>query len=399
MWLPDHKVVSGPTSGSAEIPGHRQPRPLLLPQQPRRTTMIFPSSSCRGRPRRQQLPVLLGAIVIFMLAVYYLLLSIAPCVVLGGSCYRGYSSHFSFDADRARNPTWMADLPDDVLLSDLSIPGTHDTMTYEIGRESLQCQNWNLTTQLEAGLRYFDIRARLRDDELHIYHATGYTGFSFEDVLAYMTEFLDAHPSETIIMRLKQEGRPIGNNNASFEEAFNSYPFDKYRHVYDPSAPLPTLGELRSKIFILQNFPASGGPYGVAWEGPQMVLEDLWIIPDVYHLSEKWTAIRQAFELAATAPHDNRVLYLAHLSASVGVLPIEAAAGPMNRTIEGMNDMAGQWIEDFEDNPEATRTGIVIIDFPGSKLINAILRWNEPLVKRAKRAAPHRRWSIPDFLR
>ncbi|KAH7143817.1 PLC-like phosphodiesterase [Dactylonectria macrodidyma] len=270
-------------------------------------------------------------------------------------------------------------------------------MTYDIGSEGLQCQNWNLSVQLDAGLRYFDIRARLRDDELHIYHGNGYTGFSFADVLIGMFEFLDANPSEAIVMRLKQEGNPIGKDNTiSFESAFNRYRQDNplttagaidHFYIYNRTVPIPTLGELRSKIFILQQFPDDQGPYGLLWEGDQMALEDLWIIPDVYHLADKWTAIRKALELASTAVHDNSVLYLAHISASIGVLPIEAAAGPMNRTVTGMNDMTGQWIEDFEYVPEATRTGIVIIDFPGRKLINAILRWNKPFQRKLRRSS------------
>ncbi|KAH6890607.1 PLC-like phosphodiesterase [Thelonectria olida] len=349
----------------------------------------------------RRFPVLITAAVVFVMALFYLLLSLAPCMVWG-VCYHGYQSAFSFDAGLAHHPNWMAALPDDVLLSDLSIPGTHDTMTYDIGSERLQCQNWNLSMQLDAGLRYFDIRARLQDNELQIYHANGYTGFSFTNVLLAMFEFLDANPSEAIIMRLKQEGPPIGGKNTiTFEDAFNKYrqkdPLTSsgavdHLYLYNRTSPLPTLGDLRSRIFLLQQFPEEHGPYGLEWEGKQMALEDYWIIPDIYHLSDKWTAIRDALELAATAAQDNELLYLAHVSASVGVLPIEAAAGPLNRTMAGMNDMTGQWIEDFEENPDTTRTGVVILDFPGQRLINAILRWNEPLKHKARRSTSRTYW-------
>ncbi|KAF7555798.1 hypothetical protein G7Z17_g1892 [Cylindrodendrum hubeiense] len=350
-------------------------------------------SLLHGLPRR--IPVLISGAVIFIMVLSYLLLSMGPCMVWG-VCYHGYQSAYSFDADLAHHPTWMGDIPDEVPITSLSIPGTHDTMTYTIGSEGLQCQNWNLSMQLDAGLRYFDIRARLRDDELQIYHGNGYTGYSFTNVLVGMFEFLDANPSETIIMRLKQEGNPIGSSNTiSFEDSFNRYRQDDpvttagandHLYIYNRTAPLPTLGELRSKIFILQQFPDNNGPYGLLWEGNQMVLEDLWIIPDIYHLADKWTAIRNALELAATSKHDNSVLYLAHVSASIGVLPIEAAAGPLNRTVSGMNDMTGQWVEDFELVEDATRTGIVILDFPGRRLIDAILRWNQPLQRKVRRS-------------
>ena len=310
--------------------------------------------------------------------------------MVSGACYRGYRSAYSFDAGLDSHPRWMEDIPDSVNITSLSIPGTHDTMTYAMESEGLQCQNWNISMQLESGLRYFDIRARQRDDRLHIYHSYGDTGFGFRDVLLAMFEFLDKNPSEAIIMRLKKEGSPMGHNNTiSFEDAFNYHRLNssstsegasKHFYLYDRKTPIPTLGALRSKIFILQEFDSPDkGPYGLEWDGPQMVLEDLWIIPDVYHLSEKWTAIREALELAGTKPRDNSALYLAHVSASVGVLPIEAAAGPMNRTVTGMNDMTGQWLEDFEDEPGYARTGVVILDFPGKRLVDVILRWNAKL--------------------
>lgn len=328
----------------------------------------------------------------FMMLFYALLAATAPCAVLA-KCYHGFHSAFSFDAHNAHYPTWMKELPDALNFSSLSVPGTHDTMTYNIGSDILQCQNWNLTVQLESGMRYFDIRARLRDNELQIYHGDGYTGHSYEEVLLDMFEFLDRNPSEAIVMRLKQEGGALGTNNTrNFEEAFNFYhdaspttsPGSK-KHIYafNETAPLPTLGSLRSKIWILQNFPAASGDpnqYGLAWEGKQMILEDDYIVKDVAHLYLKWQAIEAALQKSsADLPTDNNTaLYLAHVSASVGVLPIEAAAGPRNRTVQGMNDMTGQWLEEYEvDDKYGSRAGIVILDFPGKRLIDAILLRNE----------------------
>ncbi len=331
-----------------------------------------------------------------MFLLYALLGSVAftsRCTV-NAACYRSYHSPFSFDAHLSHQPAWMSQVADDVPLTSLSVPGTHDTMTYGLlaSNEVLQCQNWNISTQLDAGMRYFDVRARQRtaDDSLHIYHADGDTGFGYQDVLLAMFDFLAANPSEAIIMRLKQEGPPVGSAPAvrTFEEAFNFYwhnssitakQAEEHIHVFDASAPLPTLGDLRSKIFILQNFPSELGPtkYGIEWEGDQMVLEDLYQIPDVFHLKDKWEAIRKALTRAATDKQDNKALYLAHISASVGVLPIEAAAGPKNRTVVGMNDETGRWLEGGAG--EGGRTGVVIFDFPGKRGIDAVLERNKKL--------------------
>jgi 1-phosphatidylinositol phosphodiesterase len=325
------------------------------------------------------------------MVVLYLLLSLAPCLTTG-SCFHGYHSAYSFDANKAWHPDWMGKLPDSVNVTGMSIPGTHDTMTYKIAKFSLQCQNWNLTTQLNAGIRYLDIRARLRDDELHIYHADEPTGFSYETVLSTVFEFLDANPSEFIMMRLKDEGPPLGNNTLTFEAAFNrARNTDALRdgaekHFYwynDTSTPFPTLGKLRSKIILLQNFQSDQGTkYGIAWDGPQMVLEDKWIIEDVAHLPEKWDAIKAGLEDANATPLDNAKFFLAHISAAVGVLPIEAAAGPMNHTQTGMNDLTGRWVDDHYRQPNK-RVGVVIFDFPGKKVLDSVVKFNSLLWRRA----------------
>ncbi|SPO05835.1 related to 1-phosphatidylinositol phosphodiesterase precursor [Cephalotrichum gorgonifer] len=337
---------------------------------------------------------------ITLLAMLLLLALFSLGACSGSHCYKGYDSEYSFDVDAAHNPSWMSTIPDNVNLSSLSIPGTHDTMTYGMPDNIwLQCQNHNLSTQLRAGLRYFDIRGRLVNDTIGIYHSIGYTGYTFTDVVRDMFGFLEENPSEAIIMRLKEEGKPVGDvardRNRTFEEVFNDFRhtnpetspgFEK--HLFQPETPsdssslpaqsnfLPTLGAMRGKILLLQNFSSEEGPYGLSWDSPLMELEDLWVIPSAGHLGEKWDAIEGALDLARESPDDNSALYVAHLSAAVGVLPIEAAAGPRTRKeIRGMNDRTGEWVEEGPGG----RTGVVIIDFPGSKLVNAVIRRNDGL--------------------
>ncbi|KAJ0349308.1 hypothetical protein COL154_003271 [Colletotrichum chrysophilum] len=340
---------------------------------------------------------LLYVISFFLLAsaLFSVLLSLAPCFVKSKNhCYRGYESHHSFDVDKALHAEWMKSIPDDANLTSLSIPGTHDTMTYSLRNQVFQCQNHNLSAQLNAGMRYLDIRGRLVNDSIQIYHASMATGYSYTNVLLTLFDFLEAHPSETVVMRLKEEGRPLGNNTMTFEDAFNIYLHNDtltsagaqaHFHKHNPRKPFPAIGALRSKIFLLQNFPSKGpkSPYGVIWESSDMVLEDLWIIPSMEHLYMKWEAIENALKRAATSKPNNRVLYLAHLSASVGVLPIEAAAGNLNHTVAGMNDRTGDWLAETAGGADAGKTGIVIMDFPGRALVDEVLARNTALADRS----------------
>ncbi|KAL1879825.1 hypothetical protein Daus18300_001663 [Diaporthe australafricana] len=339
--------------------------------------------------------------------------------------YHNYTSLFSFDLDESANPDWMARIPDDTSLASLSIPGTHDTETFDLVNNTVyQCQNHDLKTQLKAGLRYFDIRGRLVIDEtaggketapvIGIFHAQVYTGYTLEDVLLTLFEFLDQHPTEGIIMRLKQEGPPVRRKpggildadedeeeadttayKTTFEEAFNHYRLSNPRtepgateHLLlpwpstsTPSTPLlPTMGQLRGRIVVLQEFPSVSGSYGVPWKSPHIRLEDLWIIVDLGHLEDKWQAIHANLEAAAASPPGSDVLFLSHLSASVGVTPIEAAAGPLEAVngsmIVGMNDRTGRLLEKSVVSGQQGKTGVIMGDFPGQRLVDAILGRN-----------------------
>lgn len=349
--------------------------------------------------------------------------------------YHNYTSAYSFDLDLAKHAAWMARIPDHITLNALSIPGTHDTLTYDlVTNPGYQCQNHDLATQLRAGLRYFDIRGRLvynasatagEDGEetlapqppvIAIYHGHVPTGYDFEYVLQTVFAFLDENPSEGVILRVKEEGAPLpmgspaenwasGIYNVTFEEAFNYYRLKHpltapgcAQHLltpWPPSSPdsgssnsrlVPTVGEMRGRALVLYEFPTGpAADYGIAWTSPHIALEDMWIILAPELLEAKWDAVRKNLELAAVSADDSDVLFLSHLSASVGVLPIEAAAGPLpDRTngteIKGINERTGKWLEGEFVAGAAGKTGVIMADFPGRRLVEGILRWNEWLV-------------------
>lgn len=327
-----------------------------------------------------------------MIATKVLTLLTSALLVQAG-CYRGYTSPFSFDLGTENHADWMGGIPDNSFLTSLSIPGTHDTMTYSVRDQVRQCHNRNLTVQLNSGVRYLDIRGRLANNLIEIYHAETYTGYNYEYVLVEVFNFLESHPSETVIVRMKEESTAI-NSTISYEDAFLYYLWNNtatakgaQKHYYllpegESYAPIPRLGDLRGKVFFLQNFPSSvASRYGIGWETSDMTLQDLYEIENVDALWKKWDAIEASLIEAATTADDNRALFLSHLSASVGVLPIEAAAGPLNRTVVGMNDETGEWLTETvkEGDENHGKTGIVITDFPGQELIDAVLERNSHL--------------------
>lgn len=54
---------------------------------------------------------------------------------------------------------WMETVPDETKLSNMSIPGTHDSCTQNVDmRYIFQCQDASVATQLIYGYRYLDMR-------------------------------------------------------------------------------------------------------------------------------------------------------------------------------------------------------------------------------------------------
>lgn len=112
---------------------------------------------------------------------------------------------------------------DEVLLSQISMPGTHNTMTYPgYGGDFAMCQSMSLADQLMSGIRVLDIRCRHLANTFFMYHGEVYQRKNFMDVLRDVAEFLDKYPSEAILMRVAEESRPSGNTR-TFEATFKEY--------------------------------------------------------------------------------------------------------------------------------------------------------------------------------
>lgn len=309
--------------------------------------------------------------------------------IIAGS-YDRYHSPYSFDANCAHHPAWMSAFPNSSSLTTLSIPGTHDTMTSSPTLGPIyQCQNHHLDTQLEAGIRYIDIRCTVVNNEFLVHHEDEYTGFTYTYVLETLFSFLTNNPSEMILMRLKEESAAI-NSTMNFEEVFNYYRLSDpetapgcAQHFWIPASPgptvVPTLGELRSKILIIQNFGPVPAPYGIKYESPLFVIEDDYALSGLGDMDSKFALIEENLLAAANSSAWNNglgdgLVYLTHVSASVGVNPIDVAAGPLNRSVTGQNDRTGTWLSDHVDGNGTT--GVVILDFPGKDLIEEILARN-----------------------
>ena len=70
---------------------------------------------------------------------------------------------------KIKYPNWMSYLDNNKELKDLTIPGTHNSCAIH-GITFAVNQSWSLENQLNAGIRFFDLRLRLYNNKLKAFH-------------------------------------------------------------------------------------------------------------------------------------------------------------------------------------------------------------------------------------
>lgn len=93
---------------------------------------------------------------------------------------------------------WMSYIYDDAPVTDIAIPGSHDSGCIEMPYYGAT-QDLTFAEQLDRGVRYFDIRVNDDGGDLVIFHSI-VNGVSYESVLKDIDEFMDAHPSEFLVL-------------------------------------------------------------------------------------------------------------------------------------------------------------------------------------------------------
>lgn len=268
-------------------------------------------------------------------------------------------------------PGWMAALPDTVSLAALSIPGTHDSgALHEPIAGTAKTQDLAIDEQVAAGVRYLDLRCRDVDDALEIFHGPVDEQQSFDDVLAQLYAFLDAHPTETILASIKEESSEE-NATRPFDATFVTYVQAHPERWYTGDA-VPALGDVRGKLVLVRRFATTSPPLGIdasMWADNTtftLTSTDATLrVEDDYKVSAvatKWQQITALLGEARVATGDT--LYLTYTSGytsnSVGVPNVPSVATAIDPMLDGyLADPAnahahlGVLAIDFIDGPRA----------------------------------------------
>ncbi|HVK21743.1 MAG TPA: phosphatidylinositol-specific phospholipase C [Actinokineospora sp.] len=193
-------------------------------------------------------------------------------------------------AAAATSTDWMAALPDAISLARLSIPGSHGSATRS-GGPAVANQDLTIADQLTAGVRFLDTRCRLIENVFAMHHGAYYQGLMFGDVLNQCAAFLQTHPRETILMRVKQEYSTA--SDSAFGAVFANYQ-RQYPTLFHIGADVPSLGTARGKVVVIAD---NGGVPGIRWNSLDIADDyDIATIFDLY--SRKWPGVQRHLDSA-----------------------------------------------------------------------------------------------------
>lgn len=306
--------------------------------------------------------------------------------------------------------SWMSMIPSVRKLNEITIPGTHDTGTWTLSKtvagvtNNAKCQSLTLKQQMDAGIRFIDIRVvqdtRNGNPDFQIYHGSENTGLWFStDIVDVCKKFLSDHPTETIIMSVKDESGSTNN----FETHLKLY---LTADICFSNPAVPALWEARGRIVLFRRYefettgtPATLGiPARKDWPDDERGFQintghNILNIQDVYgfgflwqnvfndqnkrdKLAKKWGFVKQHLEGAAN--ETNRNVWWINFASASGpptiLNPVDFARGNWGQT--GVNSEMNAFL--------ATRPvghfGTVTMDFPefpnDGELIKRLIRTN-----------------------
>ena len=291
---------------------------------------------------------------------------------------------------------WMGYLNPGLKLNEISIPGTHDS-----GAEAKQnvnisppelipfleyayTQEWSIQSQLEAGIRYFDIRVREEDgDQIwHIYHGMADFNLTFDEVLADMNTFLDKpeNNKEILIIRIQTAESGVNPNYGSTLQYYKANNPRIYQDISNTT--IPKLMDFYSggihagkRIYMIDSHndaitsKMKSSPYYDIIPGE----DDLVIPPNTVTIDAKE---RISKELINDVPNQVALGFWFNtpLSGNGTQYALQNPPGltPFGVALE-INEEIFQYLQEF---PGERSVGTITMDYPGEGLIYRIVKSN-----------------------
>lgn len=277
---------------------------------------------------------------------------------------------------------WMSGIDDNTLISDISIPGTHDSGSKIVDSMTstwAQCQSMSISQQLEAGVRYLDMRLEYDTTvagNIRVVHGTvncwseNGTALSLLEIISDCCRFLDANPSETILFSVKEDD---GNNASSLAQAIISAMLSNSSYWY-LGYSTPKLGDVRKKIIPVSRISQMYYGLYLTWrdqgsDGGSVDISSNLEVQDRYNMgtANKWENAAKPL-LDKTKP--NGKFFVNFLSTTgAGISGIPACSNNMNGYFYGYEAKNNKCY------------GIVVFDYITESLAKKVFQCNDLVSK------------------
>lgn len=284
-------------------------------------------------------------------------------------------------ANTTWSTNWMSAIDDNARLSEISIPGTHDSCARFNSAPRTQTQWFSIIQLLNRGIRFLDIRCyyvadgesgRTQNIYFPIHHGSVFQNIFFEEVQAQCVAFLNENPSETIIMNVQMEYDGDGNQ---FRDKFLEI-IEPCKSYWYTQSSIPALANCRKKIVLVRSYDsqANGGKGkgwtkktdgtfdgGLEWNGfnidgessnSTFSTQNGW---DAWHGTEKGQEVIKYIKSAGTDS--------SHITLNFASYASDSGPGP---NAEGMNPMLKNFIENYNASTWGMVLGIIPVDFMGN---------------------------------
>lgn len=274
------------------------------------------------------------------------------------------------DTSSPLSRTWMSEIPDNTLLSDISIPGTHNSAAnfVQLGYFT-KCQWDSVSSQLKEGYRLLDIRLGIYDEELVLVHDVFLCRERFDlwsspltcrSVIDTCLTFLEENPSETILFIAKRDSADSVADVQTLLDALISENEEKWLLT----DRMPAIKEARGKIVLLRRYndeaslgkrsgldlswkdqgaSPSSGTYAEVNKADSFS----FFVQDRYTLnvSEKWSAFTQTLDMDTHFKNPLILNYLSSTGPSNHGHPYYYAYRLNQQLLAlDLSDMAPQWV-------------------------------------------------------
>ena len=296
---------------------------------------------------------------------------------------------------------WMANYPER-RLTQVNLPGTHDTGTYGgNGEMGTRCQELTIAQQLEAGVRFLDLRLvydpKENADDLGIFHGDYFQNVWLrKDIMPNVVAFLARNPTECVVFCVNRgsglsgpKGEPI--DAMLHKVLMETVPRNK---LYDNNNTVvhdATLGGLQGCIVLLRrDLPQTFGlnvsnwPDDQAYSAFDIGVDTKVELQDAYEYAikrlpsitfhDKWVNVKAHLE-RATAPNAKPDLWFinftsaSHSPPTAGYYPWDFATGRS----WGVNYLLSRYLVQHTAK-DPLRFGTVAMDFPEKPDANTLIR-------------------------